>query len=117
MDSLFSPTRATVKQCKFLRFIWKVSQYFSACGPNTRTIHEEHNSNDVSVASQTLKADKLEDETAENWNKRIWRTKYMKTGYFVVNLGCQESFSKILLRNNNGHGERATKEFRLYREN
>ena len=86
---------------------------FSACGPNSRTIYDEHHSNAISSASGTLKADKLE-ETATGRAKMVWKALNNKNGHFVVNLGCQQSFTKILLRNNNGEVNRATNEFRLF---
>ena len=44
----------------------------------------------------------------------IWLSKDGAQAHFVIDLGCQQSFQQILLRNchNAGHGDRSTHQFR-----
>ena len=85
----------------------------SDCDPNTRKIqHEENTYGGTFPASKVLEAD-VETTGKEQWGM-IWLGKDGHEAHFVMDLGCQQSFQQILLRNchNAQYRDRSTKDFR-----
>ena len=86
----------------------------SECDADTRTIHHEENTYPGTLfpASKVLEAD-VETWGMEKWGM-IWLGTNDKPAHFVMDLGCQEFFQQILLRNchNAAYRDRSTKEIR-----
>ena len=81
------------------------------CDASTRTIHhEEHTYGTSHPAERVLEADVM---TIEYGNMN-WLGADGQEAHFVMDLGCQQSFQQILLRNchNGGSRDRSTKTFR-----
>ena len=80
------------------------------CDEAARLLVREEQSRSEFPARNVLKAE-VEDS---NWKSQIWRVRDNQIGWFILDLGCQQSYNTIRLRNihNSDQRDRSTKGYR-----